>query len=219
MKKTIVSEFICLGKQVPVTLLGRGWFATTWRSVEDPNVVFIETLDSIDGERMDYSRVALMELGRLESFSNVHIPPMVHVGYREKGDILYEHYQTRYSHTIFKKDFPRAYKERNMFLQAEYEVWQAYPEKEKQRNWCSVNYIPKVMDRLIEMGAPESMIKAIDKLYWWGGSYSSDLKFDAKAVNFRASDDDHMVFTDPFVDHTRLGEHVELMMKHKHRRR
>lgn len=182
---------------VPVKLIGRGSFSTVWRSVDNPDIVFIKALYEIDDEIFDYAKVTLEHVNRFRS-PNVHIPTMEEVSQictrKHRKDFVYTIYQTTYSEKL-TPDYTEQWKLFETLVEAEDRAWSEFPEKNKKEGWASFNYAQDMID-MLEGKVPDTIIKALDNLYIWGGSICGDLKFDFKDTNFRVRGE-YLLFTDP----------------------
>ncbi len=166
-----------------MTRIGTGEFARVYRSVENPDIVYILT-DEDDSIKEIYSHV-----------ESVHVPYMHmrdQVFYRGKW---YNVFESRYYNKL-TKEHTKAW-EIAKILRA---TWNRILDENRYRlsnkdNWYMLAY--DFIDALREDDRiPESIIEALDNLYTWCTAYGSNFLFEFPTRNLKINDNGDLILLD-----------------------
>lgn len=161
------------------TQIGKGEFATAYRSIDNPSIVYVITPEG------DYVKEILKQC------NGVHIPAMHYVDEYESRGKVYTIWQTEYSNRLTAKD-----KDAWAIAKILRNTWEStfkYGLKKDQWHSRCYNFIETLRN---DSRIPESVVHDLDVIYGWATCYGPNFLFEFPARNLGVKDDGTLVLRD-----------------------
>lgn len=185
------------GVYIPVEYIDDGIHTAAYRSLVNPQDVFLIVLTQWYDETKDICKQVLLDINNHRS-PNKHIPFIEEIGHIDRGKHFYTVYHTYWYHAVDPYVHQEAFSLMKYLIIESQKAWDNYPQEHKKKNYTCINYVCDFLDA-IKDNVPASILDALESIYIWGGSYSGDAKLDLSHPNFGIDDDGNLIFLDPIV--------------------
>lgn len=185
------------GVDIPVEFIDDGIHTSAYRSLVNPQDVFLIVLTQWYDQTKDICKQVLLDINNHRS-PNKHIPFIEEIGHIERGPHYYTVYHTRWYRAVDPYNDTDAFAIMKYLIQENEKAWNNYPQEHKKKDYTCVNYMCDFLDAIKE-SVPASIFDALESIYIWGSSYSGDSRLDLAHENFGLDDDGNLIFIDPIV--------------------